>query len=250
MVSPCMLTLLAAACSVSAWGEEMYLPPQARHLNTVLQNVITGSEGDDTIIVTGNVEFKETIKVTKKKVNETDHEKMENYFFERCCDVPSNLTYSVNETVRECIDVVQEGISEKGDYKEEATRQLTTLNCILQCVGYKLGLSERNGNILPEEMISFFSSDSRAVVLGITENMINRCIRDAKYSTSEMNNLNEGGKICDTSNTELFKFVKCITELENLHCPSKYLIQSKSCHRRRETMKKKRRHEAEQEIHN
>jgi hypothetical protein len=48
----------------------------------VLQNVITGSEDDNTIIVTGNVEFKETITVTKKKGNETDHEKMEKYFFE------------------------------------------------------------------------------------------------------------------------------------------------------------------------
>jgi hypothetical protein len=47
-----------------------------------LQNVITGPEGDTTITVTGNVEFKETIKVTKKKGNGTDVEKMENFFFE------------------------------------------------------------------------------------------------------------------------------------------------------------------------
>jgi hypothetical protein len=48
--------------------------------------------------------------------------------------------------------------------------------------------SERNGSILPEEMISFFLSDSRTAVLGITEDMINRCIRDAKYNTSGKNN--------------------------------------------------------------
>jgi hypothetical protein len=48
----------------------------------VLQNVITGPEGDTTITVTGNVGFKETIKVTKKKGNETHYEKMENQFFE------------------------------------------------------------------------------------------------------------------------------------------------------------------------
>jgi len=27
---------------------------------------------------------------------------------------------------------------------------------------------------------------------------------------------NEGGDVCDTSNTEVLKFVKCLTELENL----------------------------------
>jgi hypothetical protein len=29
-----MLMFLAVACGVSAWGEEMYLPPQTRNLNT------------------------------------------------------------------------------------------------------------------------------------------------------------------------------------------------------------------------
>jgi hypothetical protein len=41
-----------------------------------------GPEGDTTITVTGNVEFKETINVSKKKGNYTDHEKKENYTFE------------------------------------------------------------------------------------------------------------------------------------------------------------------------
>jgi hypothetical protein len=29
-----MLMFLAVACCVSAWGEDLYLPPQARNLNT------------------------------------------------------------------------------------------------------------------------------------------------------------------------------------------------------------------------
>jgi hypothetical protein len=45
-----------------------------------LQNVLTGPEGDTTITVSGNVQFKETIVVTKKKGNGTDHEK--NYIVE------------------------------------------------------------------------------------------------------------------------------------------------------------------------
>jgi hypothetical protein len=37
-------------------------------------------------------------------------------------------------------------------------------------------------------MVSFLLSDSRTAVLGITENMIKRCIRDARYNTSGKNN--------------------------------------------------------------
>ena len=47
-------------------------------LVAVLHKVITGQAGDTTVFtVDGNVEFKETIKVTKKSA--TTHEKIENY---------------------------------------------------------------------------------------------------------------------------------------------------------------------------
>jgi hypothetical protein len=48
--------------------------------------------------------------------------------------------------------------------------------------------SDRNGNILPEEMASFALTDSRTAVLDISEDMIYKCIRDAKYNTSGKTN--------------------------------------------------------------
>jgi len=55
--------------------------PCCLFLVAVLHKVIKGQVGDSTVFtVNGNIEFKETIKVTKD--TETPHEKIQNYFVE------------------------------------------------------------------------------------------------------------------------------------------------------------------------
>jgi hypothetical protein len=40
--------------------------------------------------------------------------------------------------------------------------------------------SDKDGSIIPDEMVSFFLNDDRTVVMGITEDMIRECIDTAK----------------------------------------------------------------------
>jgi hypothetical protein len=40
--------------------------------------------------------------------------------------------------------------------------------------------SDKDGSIMPEEMVSFILRDNRTMVIGITEDMIRECIDTAK----------------------------------------------------------------------
>ncbi|XP_069678629.1 uncharacterized protein [Periplaneta americana] len=240
MIASALAICLAVTAGVTKATEDV----EAAEMTPSVQ-VINSPSGDYTITVNGGVQWKETITVKKTsaesstgsaKSKEDSDSGLEKYHIETCCNIPSNQTS--NETIEiymRCLEGVKEEF--EGLHKTNPREQLNIYNCLLQCACHGMGLSDKYGDIKFEEMVEYVSSDNRQQTIGISKEMVGRCIRTAKVRSRASKT--SGGRLCNTSNMEIIMFVKCISDLENLYCPLANRIQTKSCERNRQVLKKR-----------